>query len=357
MKLEKLKSGQVFKNYKEMCLDLEMDIKSSTDSKKAQYKELARYCDYQKDGHKILIKSVYENPLPKIENRGKSEGSRRSIYGNTIQLLIADLLAQSDGYISISRNKLLASIGIVNSNFGECGQHLKKLSKYAEMDERVIYDFYNTNNSNFRSMIESALNNLEDKRVIMYSTVTKVHEKGKYSPRIATQEEITQIMKYEKDTLEQMGFKQISEVRVSKKWKQYQRKVQQLLIENTDIEFHFSAYEITVNKNYIEQERNELADLLLEQVVRDDVKNNLNSTIIENIIKNAQIRYEKGFTNGKMAKVRQNQTYIENIKKLANLLIDKNTPNITASVRNTVLEELPLDLLDEVENQLMELFG
>lgn len=358
MKIENLYDGQVFKNYKHLCAELEMMVKTGKDSKNAQFKELERYCNFVKDGHKIMIKEVYDIPKEKVDGRGKSEGSRRSLYGNGVQLLITDLLAQSEGNISISKSKLWVSIGMVNVNYGVCGQHVKKLSRYMEMDEKVIYDFYNINNSNFSSIVESALNGLENKRIILYNKVIKVALKGRYSkPRKATESELSQILRYEKKVLEEMGYKQISDVRLSKKWKEYQKKIKKLLEENTNINHYYPAYEITVNKDFIEQERNELADLLLEQVLREETKTNLNSTLIEYIIKNAEKRKKKGFTSGRMAKVRLGGRYIEDIKKLTSLLIDRNKSNIISNVQNVKINtlELPKELLDEIE--LADLFG
>ncbi|WP_419955918.1 hypothetical protein ACN6MT_11255 [Neobacillus niacini] len=356
MKIENLKSGQIFKNYKALCVELEMEIKSSTNSKNAQYKELERFCKFVKDGHRIIIKELYDTPLEKVDNRGKSEGSRRSIYGNAVQLLITDLLARSNGDVSISKNKLMVSIGMINGNYGECSQQVKKLGKFIAMNEKFIYDFYNINNSNFRNIIQSALENLQDKSIIMYSNILKVQEQGKFTTRKATTWEVTRIMECEKETLEELGFEEKSKVRVSNKWMQFKKEVQTKLSKRTDIQHYYSAYEITVNQKYIEQERNKLADLLLEQVVRDETLNNLNSTIIDNFIHNSQERHENGFTAGKMSKVRLNKEYIENMKQLANLLINKNAARITTLVRNVELEEeLPLDLLNDLEQAM--LFG
>lgn len=356
MNIENLQVGQTFKNYKVMCEELGWEIKSSTNSKNAQYKKLERYCKFEKDGFKIVIKEVYSTPKDKIDGRGKSEGSRRSIYGNATQLLITDLLARSNGYVTISKNKLMLSIGMINVNYGECSQQVKKLAKYTDMNEKFIYDFYNINNSNFTNIIESALNNLEDKSIIIYSKILKVCEQGRFSPRKATKWEETQILECEKETLEELGFENKSKVRVSNKWTVFKKETQNKLSKITEIKYYFSAYEITVNQKYIEQERNKLADLLLEQVARDETLNNLNSIIIEHFITNSEERKDKGFTAGKLAKIRLDNLYIENMKQLASLLIDKNAKRITTFIKNIEMEsELPLDLLDEIECQM--LFG
>jgi hypothetical protein len=350
---EELYVGQTFKNYKELCLELGWEIKKSANSKNAQFKELECYCKFNKIGHKITIEEVFETPHEKVESRGKS-----SIYGNLTQILITDLLAQCNGHISISKSKLMFTIGMVNTNYSECRELVPKLSKYTDIDENFIYDFYNTTIGSFRSIIETALKNLMDKRIIMYNTIIKVSEQGKYNTRNATERELQLIMSIEKDILDEMGYTHISNVRVSKDWKRFRTKAKQLLNERSDVEYYFTAYDITVNEKYIKEERKQLMDLVLEEMHRKESKSELNQIIYSNVILNAEKRHENGFTSGKKAKTRLNIFYVENIRELANLLIDKNTPNIIHKIRNIETEEniLPLQLINEIDG-LDELFG
>jgi hypothetical protein len=347
MKVEKLYEGQTFKNYKELCLELGMEIKSSTNSKNAQYKELSRFCKFNKVGHKITVDEIYDTPLPKLD--GRSENN--SIYGNLIQLLITDLLAQCKGYISISRSKLMLTIGMVNCNYSECRELVQKLSKYTDIDEKVIYDFYNKSAGSFKGVIETALNSLMDKRVIMYNKITKISEKDCFSPRNATEKELQLIMKIEKDTLEKLGYTQISSVRVSKDWKKFREQSKRLLQEQSNINFYFTAYDITIHEKYIVEERNQLVNLLLEQINRQESKGELNKLICTNLVLNAQTRHEKAFTSKKMGKVRINESYVNNFERLVNLLIDKSTPNILPMIRNIEIEQdiFTPEIIDELD--------
>jgi hypothetical protein len=358
LNIENLKEGQVIKNYKALCAELEMEIKSSTNSKNAQYRELERYCNFVRDGHSFIIKEVYKEVKEKVDGRGKSEGSRRSIYGNAVQLLITDLLAKSGGHIDISKTQLMLKIGMINVNYSKCNKHVKKLAKFVNMNEKIIYDFYNINNSNLKGIIERALDNLEDTSVIMYSKIIKIREQGNQKYRKATRLEVARILECEKEALEQLGFEDKSQVRVSSKWNVFQKEVQNKLSKSTTIEFYYSAYDITINQKYITQERNKLAELLLEQVVREETQKSLNSTIIDQFINNSEERKEVSFTAGKMSKVRGNKNYVDNMKKLASLLIDKKAKSIITEVWNVEFDkELPLDILNDIEAQLMGLFS
>lgn len=360
MNINELYIGQEFKNYKELCLTLDMAIKSGSGSKKAQLKELECYCKLGQDGRKFIIEEIYDEPKQKEDNRGKSEGSRRYIYGNLIQLLITDLLARCNGEISISRGWLLRTIGMTNVNYNYCWANLSKFSKHVNMNENIIYDFYNSSNNNFKSAIESALKRLMDKRVIMYNTIIKVVENEGYShPRTATSLELKIIMTCETDILNQLGFEKISDVRTSKHWKLFKQKVSQYLNKETNIKFYYTAYDITINEDYIEQEKDALLKLVLGDVKREETMDELNNTVIEHVIVNAKNRQEEAmkFTSDKYKKYRTNENYLDDIEKLSKLLIDKNTYDFTFNVKDIKIDDFGTPYTFDINDELDDLFS
>lgn len=320
MNINNISEGQIFKNYKVLCAELEMEVKPSAKGREYQMRELARFCKFNKTGHKITIEEIYPIPLPKIDGRGKD-----SIYGNLVQLLIADLLAQSKGQISISRSKLMNNIGMVNDNYSEGREFIKKIALYVDIDEKIVYDFYNTTSGSFKQIVETALHSLMDKRVIMYNTVIKVSEKDQYSTRMASKEELQLIMNIEKSVLIDLGYKAISDVRISKDWIRFKETTKQLLHKQSDINFYFTAYDITIHEEYIVEERNELIDLLLNKIKRQESKNELNELILANLLINAKKRNTTESKSKKMERVRRDFNYVTNFEQLMKLLIDKST--------------------------------
>lgn len=358
MNVNVLEVGKTFKNYKDMCIELGLEIKKSANSRNAQFKELSRYCKYSKIGHKITIDEVFDTIHDKVDNRGSN-----SIYRDVTQLLITDLLAQSKGHISISKSKLMVSIGLVNMNYSECKEEIPKLSKFTELNKNIIFDFYNMSASSFNWIIESSLDNLMDKRVIMYKKIIKVAEKHKdddefrIEVREAFAEELEDIMLIEKEELEYFGYEQMSQVRMSRHWKQFRNRTQNRAKNVLGIEYYYTAYDIIINDEYIVKERNKLASLLLEKVKRQESKNELNNLIYTNLIKNAEKRHDKGFTNGKRAKMRMDDDYISNIKQLADLLIDINHPYIAQQIKQIRINNLDCPLNKEIEKEMERLFG
>lgn len=352
MNIENLEVGTTFKNYKEMCADLGWEVKASTNSKNAQYSVLARYCKYSKMGHKITIDEVYEKPQDKIDGRGKSDGSRNNntVYGDMIQLLILDMLAQcKKGHLSISRGKLMLTINMINNNFSSGGEQVKGLAKLTNIDEKIIYDFYNTSNSNFKNAVETALDKLMDKRIIWYESVTKIKDSVTNAHRIAKSNEIDVILEAEKKILVELGYSLVSLVRVSKHWKLFKRRVTQLLREDedTNIDFYYFAYDINVNEKYLECEREELLKFLLQEDKRIEYKDGLNNTICENLMDNAKKRQAKGFFSSNKT-YRMNKDYSENIDELIGLLINNSADDIIKELItiNQVDSELTKDQMD-----------
>lgn len=73
MNINKISNGMVFKNYKEFCKF--MNIKETTGASKiSQFKELERFCEYHKEGQKIIIDKKYDIPKNKKDKRFKYQG-------------------------------------------------------------------------------------------------------------------------------------------------------------------------------------------------------------------------------------------------------------------------------------------
>lgn len=61
---------KIYKNYKELCGAMGWMVASGC-SKKSQFKDLERYCNFHKEGQKIVVDEVFENPLPSNSKSGR----------------------------------------------------------------------------------------------------------------------------------------------------------------------------------------------------------------------------------------------------------------------------------------------
>lgn len=81
MRIENLHEGQVVKNYKSLCEILNVEArKSGSNSHKAQLKDFNRYFEFEKQGHKYIIKNIYDKPKDKIDNRSNNIGGNNLKY-------------------------------------------------------------------------------------------------------------------------------------------------------------------------------------------------------------------------------------------------------------------------------------
>ena len=64
-----LNANDVFKNYRNLCEYLKEQIKTGK-SKQLQLKEWERYFSFKKEGQKIIITEVFEEPKEKIVKTG-----------------------------------------------------------------------------------------------------------------------------------------------------------------------------------------------------------------------------------------------------------------------------------------------
>lgn len=341
MKIESISEGQIFKNYKALCEELGIQVKQGR-NKKLQMKDLERFFTHYKDGHSIIVTKVYDTPLPKIEKRGKSEGSRRnnSIYGDYVQLLIADLLVrQEQKHISISRTSLLNVVNMINENYGSCSKRVKELASKYKIAPYVIYDFYNTSNSNFKNAIETALKNLHSKRLLWYKDIIKIC-KSDNSHEEASLNELDMINHYELLALRDTPFETIEEVYMTKYWKPFKDQVVKYLKQNTEIKYYYKAYFISVELDFLEKERDELMEFILEDDNRKKLKSELNDIVQNHLHTNANKRHDKSiYSKSKMAETRYDLEYTSKIKQLIKLLIDDEQEDITEELNKFHLEQ------------------
>src|SRR5690606_37425129 len=118
---------------------LEIDIKQGK-AKQYQIKDIERYVIMSKSGHSIKIEQVFDEPMPKLDGRGKD-----SVYGMLLQLVFTDyFLRMNVNHVIITRNNILEATNMLNSNYKYASTRTKQLSEYTKINRDIIKDFYNT---------------------------------------------------------------------------------------------------------------------------------------------------------------------------------------------------------------------
>lgn len=309
-------------NYPALCKALDIKPKTSN-SKKAQIKEIERYIKLNRKGHRFIVKEVYDTPKPAMGGSG-------NIYNGLIQLLITDMIVEAKGEtILISRSKLLRELKMVNHNYAYCNGNRSKFAKYIDMNIGFIHDFMNTTNSNYRSIIRTALDDLVDRSVITYKWVHSVCTK-KNVYRKATKQEEELIIDSQKQLLIEMEYKKISEVMFTSDWPEFKKTLNFMLQKKSDISFPYMSYEIVAG-SYLNAEQDGMIISYLEDAERRGYKKELNNLLLVRLLDNALKRQDDALkgnstsTNKKLLKFRKDLALSGNTKKLMRYLIDGTT--------------------------------
>lgn len=307
MKIGNIKQDMKIKNYKELCKLLEINEVTS-DSKKAQLKELERYCKYHKEGQKFIIDEIYDEPKEKIDNRG----GNNKVFSDDIEKLILHLLSTSkDECVNISRGKLYKTLNMINDNYLDARRNIPKLSELVELPKEFIYEFYDTSNVKLRGTIERNLRRLRSKALIMWELSTTVAKyevvieqdalglpmtdsKGrvKYSSKIthkvANEEEKKLILEIEREILESENINDLQEVFLKGKWKWFKTEVNNRLRSITNIQYYYDTYTITFNNDNVKKELTKL-----NYCEKLELEKNINQNMVSSIKNSNSSKFKK----------------------------------------------------------------
>ena len=79
MQVNRLKTGDIYRNYGHLCEILEIKpTKKANNQRNAQFKELERYVKWHREGHKIIIDEVYSDVKDKVDGRTKGNNNELS---------------------------------------------------------------------------------------------------------------------------------------------------------------------------------------------------------------------------------------------------------------------------------------
>jgi len=382
MNIEKLKKYikiiNIIPNYKKVCLILDLTVSSGT-SKTAQLKEMDRYFKHHKEGNKFIIDEIYESPLEKIENRGKSIGSKgnNNVYGKYIEQLVLDLLVRmyqttKERKIYLSRDKMLRALNMVNDNYSFGKFNKNVLSSFINADSENVKEFYILNNRNLYESVERAFGSLANKCLVNWNLVTTVAcGLTEFSERIilpdgtmasvfdlaetkedmenikleihtiATKEERDIILHAENTILEQMKLDGKKEAFLLDKYAEFNKKVCKLLNETTNIKYYYKSYDVIFHEKVV-QELEKISQWILVQEEKNNIKVTLNGIISNNIVSNAEERQNKAINKDEKIlgdsisniykcikkERRSDNEYIEDNKKIVDTVINCKKGNL-----------------------------
>lgn len=292
MNINNLIPGQTIKNYKELCSILNIKV-AAGNTRTKQLKELEQYCSFYKDGNKFIIDEIYKIPLEKIDKR--KNNSPEYIYKDNIKTVILSLLLQHDlkqketcrnisntyninctynERFIISKSNLMKCCGM----FGEFYYtYLNKKSTLAEalgIKKLYVNDAYNCDFKTNGRIIDSALKQLSNERVIEYNNIYLFKTFADPENSIAEDNQISNFLTAEHEVLKEMELKNLSLVYLKRRESEFESKVIKYLNERiindeiTCFDDEIISYNRLLNIRYAN------TNILLE-TLQEQLQNNL----------------------------------------------------------------------------------
>lgn len=347
-KIKLLKIDEKYK-YKDLC-DILCIKKTTGESRNSQFKEISRYALYEKEGHSIVFKEIYDTPKEKEDGRGLSKGSRNNnelYYEHIETIMLYALHNAKDNRVQCSVPKALMLVNMVNNNYSVARSNITATSEIMEIDKKFIYNFYDKTHSKLKGNFERALKKMRSRALVDFQEVTmickRVPASGTYynslgevildnnikyikEYRMATKDERELILEVENDVLKEMNHKDKQSVYLYGDWNRFKKMVEKCLKKRGNILFYYPAYDIVINRKGINRAVTEDDNLNNKILLNDKVLNSL-----EKSFKKSDSKYKNTSSFGSVllsARPEEFADFYESSIKLVDLLIDDNDRNV-----------------------------
>lgn len=331
----------VVKNYKAMC-ELLGEKEKNGHSKESQLKKWQSRFHWIKDGHKFIIKEIYDEPLP-IED-GRSEGNN-AIYVRLIEWLIAKDLVKREGYThTLTRKRWWKLLGMVNSRYHDVSS--TNLHLISELhDDKEIRWFYNRSNSILNNILRDALRSMCNRSLIDYEIQTIIvrpeSEGGWFQ---AGDEELAKLQEIRRDTLNKMGLAGERQVFYKNRQDEYYKEVYRIIKDEYGWDRYFKQIKIIFNQKNISKAIPELEEDFRNETMRsltEDKMLKLNEEIVNRMNTDAENQFNKTIENvyhGKSTFLFP-VNYLEAQKSLTYYLIDLKSMVEDISIKKLVKDD------------------
>lgn len=290
---EKLYTGLIIKNYKELCSILHLSTMGG-DTKKANLKAIQRYCELERKGHKFIVIKVFDEPKEKEDGRSKINNNK---YITLIEfILLNEFIKANKSVLYYTNAQLWESLGMVNSNYklNSYNNHSKKLllREIQSEDSRVkqwhVNQAYKKSKQKLIDVTKSALNSLSRRSLLVVNNNIFIARKNGEYFEVTDSTDVEIILQCRRETLNELNCREYKDVIFNKNKKvtveRYNDIMNQKINERLGFEFVFTSYRLICNRKYLKQG--------LKENIKE-LKKSLNGTIIDKLIDVTYKDYEK----------------------------------------------------------------
>lgn len=288
----------VVKNYKHLCQLLEQPVKFNN-SKLAQLKEFTRYFSYKKQGQKIIITEIFNEPKAKQDGRFKGN---RSIFTDDIEYVLLEHIYRTNKH-TFTLNELYSLLGFINERYRSL-EHYTKLSKehnshyIEELPDTVVTvfdvkDFYRRATQKMDRLLYTTLDNLQKRNLISYNKkkvfVYKDANDNSVSKKCSTDQELKILNDVKTRTLAEMNFSSEQEMYGKFKYIEFYSKIVKYLREMYDLDYFYTEL-------LIKPQANVNTSILSEGLLRQH-RENINTNLITSLNEQMEKRHIKNKSN------------------------------------------------------------
>jgi hypothetical protein len=324
-----LQPGMIIKNYKKLC-ELLSEKEVEGDSKQAQIKEWQRCFNFEKEGQKYIVIKIYDEILPKDDKRVIGNNSE---YISYIQLLLLNYLSKQEGYTAtLSTKQIMLILGMINQNYID--ENYNDIVK-GDITIYHVNHFYQRSYKKLCDVLYSALNNLQNRRLVTYFKKVMINESiesGQTIIREATDVEIKTIQAVEREVLKNMGLESIIQIHLKFQQKRFYKMVNNILTERYGINYSYTLVKLIFHHEHIVE--------ALEQAQIEMNKKMLNSKLIDSVNEQAKRNFEKN-----------RQEFEQYVDKVSNCLWDET--NFSEFKKPFKLDDIYLYVQKELAEYLM----
>ncbi|MBC9706242.1 MAG: hypothetical protein H9W81_14955 [Enterococcus sp.] len=350
MKIENLKNGQIVKNYKELCLILDIEPKTGK-SKQLQIQALERYCKYHKEGNKFVIDEIFQEVQTKMDKRklGNNNNQAKCLRYLLCNLLSAYKIEQNE-VIGFSKGLLLRKLNLINENYTSAKAQRVQYAQALDVEKIALDECIEYIDNRSINAVKKAMQVLLNQKVIGYKySYTWVDHTGIHHHCCTL--EHNAIMEAEFEVMEAMKIRAKGKIFEFGRWNEFKREVKLYLMDKygelfKKIDYYYSSFHFNYNMEQLQkhmrymEEKQEVSFDKAKEGIQELWSKSLDTTINNKYNKATKGAWGAGFNE--LENYRRSTEYKPEQKKLKNSIVKQDYPKIEFN------EQIIMDL-DQVE--------
>lgn len=249
----KLKEGQVFKNYKELCNYLGWNITDGK-SKIKQIENLRYLCRFERVGHKYVIVKILNDKLPEKQPRI----SNHAKYVQPFEVLIKNFFEESESsFLVIGKFDFLCTLEVITPDVSEMFS-VNYISESCDIDtkSKTFAVFKSIFLDHLFVKLDASLESMHKRHLIDLKKVMLIKTYDNLTPRKATESENAFLNKISDEVLEELKCKTKNEVIIKNLNIVYKTKIKEKISKSKfkHIKFYEQGYLIGYAKKVEEYE-------------------------------------------------------------------------------------------------------